>query len=77
MSIEYKNDGKGKHQSWSAAADLNDTIGGSISINLTAYGATKSEAWESFDKLAQSAVRKICEVASEGHLESAEFSEMG
>ena len=71
MSIAFKNDGKGKHQSWSAEVELTgSTLEGTFSITLTAYGASKDEAGSNFDRLAQSSVLAICEAASEAHADS-------
>jgi hypothetical protein len=68
MPVEFKDDGKRKHQSWSAeAVQSKPTPDGSLAFSLTAYGSTKDEARENFDRIAQAAVLAICEVASEAH----------
>lgn len=70
MSVTFRDDGKGKHQSWSAEVDIIGSTGeGSFSINLVAYGAFKEEARLSIDKLAQAAILKICDEISESHAE--------
>lgn len=67
MTVAITNDGKGKHQSWTAEAELSGNDGGDFTMTLTAYGATEAEARVNFDKVSQAAVMAICGAASEVH----------
>lgn len=67
MTVAITNDGKGKHQSWTAEVELSGNDGGHFTMNLTAYGSSEAEARANFDKVSQAAVLAICEAASEVH----------
>jgi len=73
MTVKITNDGKEKHQSWTAEAELSSPDGNGFTVNLIAYGSSEAEAKDHFDKIAQAAVMAICAAALELHLQRDDY----